>query len=136
MRNTLRLFFVYSLILFVTMQLFERGIIFPSGGIYMFTTIIILALTLMVSPPLLNFLTIKSKFPTFFLMSSILLIGVMFLLKTFMTDFYIETYTFEQTNIGTLQINSFEVTSLISIIGFSVVTSLFAALYRALDKAG
>jgi len=52
-----------------------------------------------------------------------------------MTDFYIETYTFEQTDIGTLQINSFEVTSLISIIGFSVVTSLFAALYRALDKA-
>jgi len=101
----------------------------------MFTTIIILALTLMVSPPLLNFLTIKSKFPTFFLMSTILLIGVMFLLKTFMTDFYIETYTFEQTNIGTLQINSFEVTSLISIIGFSVVTSLFAALYRVLDNA-
>ena len=136
MRNTLRLFFVYSLILFTAMQIFERGIIFPSGSIYMFTTIIILALTLMVSPPLLNFLTIKSKFPTFFLMSTILLIGVMFLLKTFMTDFYIETYTFEQTNIGTLQINSFEVTSLISIIGFSVVTSLFAALYRALDKAG
>lgn len=135
MRNTLRLFLVYSLILFVAMQIFERGIIFPSGGIYMFATVIILALTLMVSSPLLHFLTIKVKFPTFFLMSSILLVGVMFLLKTFMTDFYIETYTFEQTDIGTLQINSFEVTSLISIIGFSVVTSLFAAIYRALDKA-
>ena len=96
----------------------------------MFATVIILALTLMVSSPLLHFLTIKVKFPTFFLMSSILLVGVMFLLKTFMTD-----YTFEQTDIGTLQINSFEVTSLISIIGFSVVTSLFAALYRVLDKA-
>lgn len=135
MRNTLRLFLVYTLIIFVVMKLFERGIIFPSGGIYMFATIIILTLTLMVSPPLLHFLTIKSKFPTFFLMSSLLLVGVMFLLKAFMTDFYIETYTFGQTDIGTLQINSFEVTSLISIIGFSVVTSLFAALYRVLDNA-
>lgn len=135
MRNTLRLFLVYTLIIFVVIKLFERGIIFPSGGIYMFATILILTLTLMVSSPLLHFLTIKSKFPTFFLMSSLLLVGVMFLLKTFMTDFYIETYTFGQTDIGTLQINSFEVTSLISIIGFSIVTSLFAALYRALDNA-
>lgn len=134
MRNTLRLFLVYSLILFVVMKIFEEGIIFPSGSIYMFATIIILALTLMVSPPLLHFLTIKSKFPTFFLMSSLLLVGVMYLLKTFMPDFYIETYVFEQTDIGSLQINSFEVTSLISVIGFSVVTSLFAALYRSLDK--
>ncbi len=134
MRNTLRLFLVYSLILFVVMKIFEEGIIFPSGNIYMFATIIILALTLMVSPPLLHFLTIKSKFPTFFLMSFLLLVGVMYLLKTFMPDFYIETYVFEQTDIGSLQINSFEVTSLISIIGFSVVTSLFAALYRSLDK--
>lgn len=135
MRNTLRLFLVYALIIFVVMKIFERGIIFPSSGIYMFATIIILTLTLMVSSPLLHFLTIKTKFPTFLLMSSLLLVGVMFLLKTFMTDFYIETYTFEQTDIGTLQINSFEVTSLISIIGFSVVTSLFAALYRVLDNA-
>jgi len=135
MRNTLRLFLVYLLILFVVMQLFERGIIFPAGGIYMFATIAILALTLMVSPSLLHFLTIKSKFPTFFLMSSLLLVGVMYLLKTFMTEFYIETYTFEQTNVGTLQINSFEVTAIVSIIGFSAVTSLFAALYRSLDNA-
>lgn len=135
MKNTLRLFFVYSLILFVVMQIFERGILFPSEGIYLFATLFILALTIMVCAPLLHFLTIKSKFPTFFLMSSILLVGVMFLLKTFMTDFYIETYTFEQTDIGTLQINSFIVTPLISIIGFSVTASLFASVYRSLDNA-
>jgi len=52
-----------------------------------------------------------------------------------MTDFYIETYTFDQTDIGTLQINSFIVTPLISIIGFSVITSLFASIYRSLDNA-
>lgn len=135
MKNTLRLFLVFLLIIFVVMQIFERGILFPSGGIYMFMTIFVLALTLMISTPLLHFLTIKSKFPTFFLMSSILLVGVMFLLKTFMTDFYIETYTFEQTDIGTLQINSFIVTPLISIIGFSVITSLFASIYKSLDNA-
>ena len=135
MKNTLRLFFIYALILFVVMQIFERGILFPSGGVYMFATILVLTLTLMVCAPLLHFLTVKSKFPTFFLMSSILLVGVMFLLKTFMTDFYIETYTFDQTDIGTLQINSFIVTPLISIIGFSVITSLFASIYRSLDNA-
>lgn len=135
MKNTIRLFLVFLLIIFVVKQVFERGIIFPSGGVYMFATIFLLALTLMVSTPLLHFLTIKSKFPTFFLMSSILLVGVMFLLKTFMTDFYVETYTFEQTDIGTLQINSFVVTPLISIIGFSVITSLFASIYKSLDNA-
>lgn len=134
MKNTLRLFLVYSLIFVVVAQIFDRGIMFPSRGIYLFFSIFILSLTLIVSPSLLNFLTIKSRFPTFFLMSSILLVGVMFLLKTFMIDFYIETYTFEQTNIGTLQINSFEVTSIISIIGFSIVSSLIASIYKALDK--
>lgn len=134
MKDSIRLFFVYILIIVFVFGLFSAGIALPSFGIYLVATVTLLALTLMVTTPFLNFLTIKSKFLTFFLMSSILIIGVMFLLKLLMTDFYINEYVFEGISIGTLEIKSFTVGPIITICSYAVVTSLIAAIYKELDK--
>ncbi|MDD4382097.1 MAG: hypothetical protein PHE21_02005 [Candidatus Dojkabacteria bacterium] len=134
MKNNVRLFFVYILIIFFVFGIFEQGIVLPSFGIYLVATVILLSLTLMVSTPLLNFLTVKAKFLTYFLMSSILMIGVLFLLKSLMTDFYINEYLFEGINIGTLEIKSFTVSPVVTICSYSIVTSLIASIYRELDK--
>jgi hypothetical protein len=96
-------------------------------------TILILALTVLISEPLLKFLTIKVNFLTMFLMSSLLLIGVFFLLKLFMTGFYINEYTFKEISIGTLNISSFVVKPTLTIIFSSITSALFCSTFKSLD---
>lgn len=115
------------------LNIFGEGIKLPSSGLYLAATIFLLALTIMIACPVLNFLTIKCKFPTFFLMSSLLLTGVFYLLKIFMTDFYLEEFMFEGMEIGTLVVKDFVVTPLITIIATSVSIALIAGIYRELD---
>jgi hypothetical protein len=133
MRNSIRLLFVYILIIFFVFGIFRKGISLPSFGIYLIATTLLLTLTLMVATPLLNFLTIKSRFIPYFLMSSILIIGVLFLLKSLMTEFYIAEYVFNGMNIGTFEIRSFNVSPTITICSYSIITSLLASIYRELD---
>jgi hypothetical protein len=88
----------------------------------------------MISGPLLKFLTVKTNFPTHFLMTSILLVGVFYLLKLFMTGFYINEYIFEGVAFGTIEIASFTVTPIITIIVVSLVSSLISSIYKELDS--
>lgn len=67
-------------------------------------------------------------------MTSLLLVGVFFALKLFMIDLYIEQYTFESVNLGFVQIESFEVIPIISIIIFSISIGFLSTLYRELDS--
>ena len=88
----------------------------------------------MVAGPLLKFLTIKANFPTHFLMSAILLVGVFFLLKIFMTGLYINDYVFEGISWGTIEIASFVVTPTITIVGVSLLSALICSIYKELDS--
>lgn len=134
MKEGIKSVFVYILIIFSTLSIFSSSVQFPNSFTYLLATILLLSLTVMVACPLLNFLTIKCQFPTFFLMSLLLLTGVMYLLKLFMTDFYIEQYMFEGMQLGNIQINSFEVIPLMTIGIVAVIVSFFAAIYRELDS--
>jgi hypothetical protein len=88
----------------------------------------------MISGPLLKFLTVKANFPTHFLMTALLLVGVFFLLKLFMTGLYINAYTFEGVTLGTIEIASFTVTPVITIISVSVLSSFISSIYKELDS--
>ena len=124
---------VYGLIIYFILSLFNEGISLPENPNYLLITILVLSFTVMIACPLLSFLTIKCKFPTFFLMSTLLLVGIFYVLKMFMIDFYIDTYTFEGIELGTMQIRSFEVIPIISIVVVSLVCSFFCGIYRELD---
>jgi len=68
-------------------------------------------------------------------MTTLLLVGIIYLLKLFMVGFFIESYVFEGLNLGGLQISEFEVTPIISIVFFSVFSSFLCSVYRALESS-
>jgi len=88
----------------------------------------------MMACPLLSFLTVKCKFPTFFLMASLLLIGMLYMLKIFMIDFYIETFRFDGLDLGSMQVNSFDVVPILSISISAITCAFVCAFYRELDS--
>lgn len=135
MKEVLRSLFVYSLILFFVFSFFSESFILPGSASYLVLTVLILSFTVMISCPLLEFLTIKCNFLTFFLMTTLLLVGIIYLLKLFMVGFFIESYVFEGLNLGGLQISEFEVTPIISIVFFSVFSSFLCSVYRALESS-
>jgi hypothetical protein len=135
MKEGIKSLLVYSLIAFFVFSILNQAIILPENPSYILLTVLILTFTIMISCPILSFLTVKCKFPTFFLMTTLLLIGILYLLKLFMVGFYIDTYMFEGLDLGGMQIAPFEVVPLLSIALFSVVTSFICSLYRELDSS-
>jgi hypothetical protein len=133
MKETLKSLLVYALVVYFVFTLFAEGIVLPENPTYVLLTVLVLSFTVMISCPLLNFLTVKCKFPTFFLMTTLLLVGITYVLKLFMVGFFIESYTFEGLDLGSMRVESFEVVPIISIIAFSLVSSFICSVYRELD---
>lgn len=134
MKVGIRTFLVNVLILYLGIDIFGNSIHVPTITIYLIITFALLSLTLLAVYPFLNFLTVKCNFVTYFLMSFVLLVGVFYLLNMFMIDFNIDTYTFQGIDIGTLEIKSFEVTPIISIIVTSLFSSFLSSFYKELDN--
>lgn len=134
MKNFLKSLIAYFALVFCSVSLFAKGIVLPESSLYFSATLLILTFTILIAEPLLKFLTVKVNFITMFLMSSLLLVGVFFLLKIFMTDFYINEYTFEEMTLGTLQITSFVVKPTLTIIAASLTSAFFCATFRGLDS--
>ena len=134
MRNYLKNLFVLLLIFFFTSTVFE-GIQMPNITIYAILTLIILATGIMITKPLLKFLTIKTNFLTHILMSSLITIGIVFLLKIFMTGFTVVSTQFSGINIGFLQINDFELSPVLTIIVFSVVSCFMSSIFYLIDES-
>ena len=134
MRNYLKNLFVLLLIFFFTSTVFE-GIQMPDITIYAILTLIILATGIMITKPLLKFLTIKTNFLTHILMSSLITIGIVFLLKIFMTGFTVVSTQFSGINIGFLQINDFELSPVLTIIVFSVVSCFMSSIFYLIDES-
>jgi hypothetical protein len=135
MKETLKSLLVYALIVYFVFSLFEQGIILPDSPSYLVLTVLVLSFTIMISCPLLSFLTVKCKFPTFFLMTTLLLVGIMYVLNLFMVGFFIEVYMFDGLDLGNMQVEAFEVIPIITMIAFSLVCSFVCSVYRELDSS-
>ncbi len=122
------------LVFFFTTILFQ-GIVMPEIVLYYCATLIILSMGVMITKPFLDFLTIKVNFITYFLLSSLLLVGIFFLLEIFMTGFFINTVTFEGINLDFLQINGFEVIPMITILIISTFSSFLSTIFFTLGKS-
>ena len=133
MKKSLKSLIVYLLVIYFVFSLFPDAAKLPQNFSYLLLTLLILSFTVMIACPLLSFLTIKCKFPTFLLMSTLLLVGMLYALKLFMIDFYIDNYVFEGLNLGFIQIETFDVIPIISITILAFCISFLAALYRELD---
>ena len=102
----------------------------------MYLLVVLLAggIVLVLVCPFLNFLTIKCNFITFLLMGTILLSGATYLMKLFMIDFAINDFVFTEMKLGTIQINEFLVSPIISVCVTSFFTSFLVGIYKELDR--
>jgi hypothetical protein len=123
----------FLLVSYLVVTLFE-GIQLPENLVYVISSLVILSFGMLMASPIIKFLTIKENFITFFLMSSLILTGLFFLLDIFMTGFYIEAYTFEGMEMGTLIINSFEVVPILTMTLCSICSSFLGSLLYTLEK--
>jgi len=134
MKEGTKLVLVGMLILYFFMSLFNQAYYLPTSFLYLFIILLIGGIVLLAVCPFLNFLTVKCNFITFVLMGTILLGGVLYVLKMFMVDFAIEDFVFQELKIGTLQINEFTFTPILSIVSVSLLTSLLTGIYKELDR--
>jgi hypothetical protein len=136
MKSSIKSILVYTLISYFVLGLFNESIKLPESITYLILTLLLISFTVMIVCPVLSFLTVKCRFIPFFLMTTILLVGILYVLKMFMIDFYIEVFDFVGMDIGTMQINSFEVLPIFTMISASLAISLLCAVYRGLDSSG
>ncbi len=122
------------LVIYFVLTIF-KGIVFPQSLVYILSTFSLFAIAVFLSSALLVFLTIKENFLTKFVMSSLLCFGVFYLIKIFMPGFQIEEYVFEGLDTGSLVINSFKVTEILTMVFGSVTYSLITSLLSVLEKS-
>jgi uncharacterized membrane protein YvlD (DUF360 family) len=122
------------LIFFFTTTIFT-GIVMPIISLYFIATLVVLSIGIMLTRPLLGFLTIKVNFLTYLLMSSIITVGITFLLRIFMTGFFVENSYFNGASFDFLEINSFELNPILTIVLFGVVSAFISTLFYVLDKS-
>jgi uncharacterized membrane protein YvlD (DUF360 family) len=122
------------LIFFFSTTLFT-GIVMPQITVYFFATLVVLSIGIMLTKPLLTFLTIKVNFITYFLMGSLITVGITFLLRIFMTGFFVESSYFSGASFDFLEINSFDINPILTIIIFGIVSAFISTLFYALDKS-
>lgn len=134
MKPFIRSLLTYFFVMFFVTTVLSKGIVMPSESGYLIATLLILAFTVVVASPILKFLTIKSNFLTFFLMSALLLFGVFFLLKMFMVGFFVNEYIFDGLALGSIQIQAFTVSGILTMAIASALSALICAIYREVDS--
>ncbi|HPQ79048.1 MAG TPA: hypothetical protein PLG47_01180 [Candidatus Dojkabacteria bacterium] len=134
MKEVTKLTLIGMLVYYFFMSQFQEAFQLPSSAMYLFVVLLIGGIVLVLVCPFLNFLTIKCNFITFLLMGAILLSAATYVMKLFMIDFTINEFVFSEMKLGTIQINEFLVSPLISICATSFLTSFLVSIYKELDK--
>jgi uncharacterized membrane protein YvlD (DUF360 family) len=134
MGNYIKNLLLFLLIFFFTTDVFT-GIVMPTIPLYFILTLLVLSIGIMLVKPLLNFLTIKVNFLTFFLMTTLITIGITFLLRIFMTGFFVESSEFAGVYWDFLQINGFEISPIFTIILFAILSGFVSTLFYVLNKS-
>ena len=134
MKEGVKLTLIGMLVYYFFMSLFKEAFQLPTSATYLFIVLLVGGIGLLLACPFLNFPTIKCNFLTYLLMGTIFLGGITFLLKMFMIDFSIKEFVFNEMKLGTIQINEFNVSPLISISIMSFLTSFVTGIYKELDK--
>ncbi len=121
------------LIFFYSTTVFS-GIVMPIIPMYFLSTLVVLSMGIMLTKPFLEFLTIKVNFLTYFLMSALITIGNTFLLKIFMTGFFVEGSNFDGLSLDFLKVEGFQVSAIFTIILFAVLSAFISTIFYSLEK--
>ena len=134
MKEGTKLTLIGMLAYYFFMSLFKEAFQLPQSAMYLLVVLLAGGIVLVLVCSFLNFLTIKCNFITFLLMGTILLSGATYLMKLFMIDFAINDFVFTEMKLGTIQINEFLVSPIISVCVTSFFTSFLVGIYKELDR--
>jgi hypothetical protein len=107
----------------------------PEIPLYVFATLFVLSIAVLMTEPFLKFLTIQINFLTYWLMSSIILTGMSFLLRIFMTGFFVENSEFAGLSLSFVEINGFVLNPILTILVFSVTSGIISTVFYVLEKS-
>ncbi len=134
MAKFLKNLFLFLLIFYFSTSIFT-GIVMPNINLYYFATLFVLSIAIMMTEPFLKFLTIQINFLTYWLMSSLILTGITFLLRIFMTGFFVENTEFAGLSLSFVEINGFVLNPILTILVFSVTSGIISTLFYILEKS-
>ncbi len=119
---------------FVFVMLFFPSVQLPSDLIYLFSVLILVGVSIVLSKPLLVFLTVKVVFLTRLLAITLILFGVFFALETFLPGFLVDNLVFQETDLGWLSLKSFEFDKIGTMVLLSLSTAFVSSLVKLLQE--
>ena len=126
--------FVSILILFFSVGCVGFGIHMPTIIPYLIAVYLIIALAQLAVEPFLKFLTIKANFVTYFLMSSLVLMGIFYLFDLFMVDFVINSFDYSGATVLGVSIPATLLSKEAIMAIVSVFDSLLVSFFRVMDN--
>jgi hypothetical protein len=120
---------------FVFVLLFFPSVKLPPDSIYLMTFLFVVGLGVLLSKPLLTFLTVKVVFLTRLIAITLILFGLFFALETFLPGFLIENMVFQETDWGWLSLKSFEFDKIGVMVLLSLSTAFVSSVVKLLQEA-
>jgi hypothetical protein len=134
MKEGTKLVLVSMLVFYFFLSIFPASYHLPVSFIYLFSILFAGGLALLITCPILNFLTIKCNFLTFLVMGTLLLTGVLYLMKMFMIDFAINDFVFEGLRAANFEIKKITAPPIVAIVLVSFLSALLMSIYKELDR--
>lgn len=122
---------IISLLLISVSTWFE-GIVLPPSALYYISFLIFSAIFLMLSDPILHFLTIPKNFGTSFASRSILLFLALFLAEQLIPGVYFNSYIISHKNIIFMTISDIQFAKEAVIAIYGIIVSLFVGIIENL----
>lgn len=124
--NFKRLFYkiIVGAMVFAFVIIVAGGVVLPVNILYLLATIFGVAFAMQLHEPILKFLTIRVSFVSQMIMSSLLIIGVLYLFNYLMPEFTIVGLPINSQTLGVISIKGFILGEIETIICISLLTGL------------
>ena len=124
--NFKRLFYkiIVGAMVFAFVIIVAGGVVLPVNILYLLATIFGVAFAMQLHEPILKFLTIRVSFVSQMIMSSLLIIGVLYLFNYLMPEFTIVGLPVNSQTLGVISIKGFILGEIETIICISLLTGL------------
>jgi len=124
--NFKRLFYkiIVGAMVFAFVIIVAGGIVLPVNILYLLATIFGVAFAMQLHEPILKFLTIRVGFVSQMIMSSLLIIGILYLFNYLMPEFTIVGLPVNSQTLGVISIKGFILGEIETIICISLLTGL------------
>lgn len=130
---------IRSLLLYILIFSFAAtmlsGVILPSSVFNWLLVMGSISFAVMIHKPILNFLTVRVNFITFWIITSILVFGALYILETFVPGLEFVSTTSKSLDLDVVTINTFVLNKTMTMVFFAVVGSGIAAIFDSINKA-